>query len=107
MQPEIYYSYGKRYTQMQLRTSRKKTLLPCMECWWHSDSAHVSHHCDLGSIPAPCSYLIKVTLVTCEKSIVIQFDFTKHHRFSPGTPVSSCSNSGRTAQVADRIIQYK
>ena len=37
--------------------------------------------------------MIKVTLVTCEKSVV-QFDSTKHHRFSPGTPVSSYSNTG-------------
>ena len=36
---------------------------------------------------------IKVTLVTCEKSVV-QFDSTEHRRFSPGTPVSSCSNTG-------------
>ena len=54
---------------------------------------HVSHHCGLGSILAPCSYLNKVNLVTCEKSVV-QFDSTKHRRFSPGTPVSSCSNTG-------------
>ena len=47
------------------------------------------------SIPAPCRYLIKVTLVTCEK-IVLQFDSTKHRRFSPGTLVSSCSNTGPT-----------
>ena len=51
------------------------------------------HHCDLGSIPASCSYLIKVTLVTCDKS-VIQCDSFKHRRFSPGTPVSSYSNTG-------------
>ena len=38
---------------------------------------------------APCSYL----LVTCEKSVV-PFDSTKHRRFSPATPVSSCSNTG-------------
>ena len=43
--------------------------------------------------PAPCRYLIKVIFVTCEKSVV-QFDSTKHHRFSPGTPVSSFSNTG-------------
>ena len=48
---------------------------------------------DLSSIPAPCSYLIKVTFVTCEKSVV-QFDSTKHVRFSLGTSVSSCSNNG-------------
>ena len=55
---------------------------------------HVSsHHCDKGSISAPCSYLNKITLVICDKSVV-QFDSTKHRRFSSGTPVSSCSNTG-------------
>ena len=39
------------------------------------------------------SYLIKVTSVTCEKSVV-QFDSTKHRRFSLGTQVFSCSNTG-------------
>ena len=53
---------------------------------------HVSHHCDQGLIPAPCSYLIEVTLVTCEK-YVVQFDSTKNHRFSPGTSVSSSRNT--------------
>ena len=48
---------------------------------------------DCSSIPPPCSYLIKVTFVTCEKSVV-QFDSIKHRRFSPDTPVSSCSNTG-------------
>ena len=62
-------------------------------CWWHSGSACVSHHCDNGSILALCSYLIKITFVTCEKSIV-QFDSTKQRRFSPGAPVSSCGNKG-------------
>ena len=33
----------------------------------------------------PYSYLIKVTLVTREKSDV-QFDSTKHRRFSPSPP---------------------
>ena len=51
------------------------------------------HHCNSGSIPAPCSYLVKITLVTFEKSVV-QFVSTKHRRFSPSTPVSSCSNTG-------------
>ena len=70
-----------------------------------------------GLILVPCSYVIKITLVTYEKSVV-QLDSTKHGKFFPGTPVSSCSNtglkrivpywtSGRTAQVADRVIQYK
>ena len=54
---------------------------------------HVSPTTDLDLIPAPCSYLIKVTFVTCENNVV-QFDPTKHRRFSPGTPVSSCSNTG-------------
>ena len=53
----------------------------------------VSHHSDQGSIPAPCSYVIKVAFVTCEKSIV-QFNSTKLRRFTPGTPVFSCSNTG-------------
>ena len=44
-------------------------------------------------IPASCSYLIEVTLVTCEKSVV-WFDSTKHRKFSPGTLVSTCSNTG-------------
>ena len=39
------------------------------------------------------SYLIKVTLVTCDKSVV-QFDSTKPSRFSPGTPVSSFRDTG-------------
>ena len=62
-------------------------------CWWHSCSACVSHHRDLGSIPDSCSYLIKVTFVTCEKSVV-HFVYTKHCWFSLGTQVSSCSNIG-------------
>ena len=54
---------------------------------------HVSHHCDQSLIPDLCGYLIKVTLVTHEKSVV-QFDSTKHCRFSPGVPVLSYSNPG-------------
>ena len=54
---------------------------------------HVSHHCDYGLILVPCSYLNKVTFVTCEKSVV-QFDSTKHHMFPLGSLVSSCSNNG-------------
>ena len=61
-------------------------------CWWHSGGAHVSYHCDQGSTPDPCSYLIKTILVTSEKSVV-KFVSTKHRRFSPGTPVSSNSNT--------------
>ena len=38
-------------------------------------------------------FLIKVTFVTFEKN-VLQFDSTKRRRFSPGTPVSSCINTG-------------
>ena len=78
-----------------LRTSCQGSLFnakPNMGCWWHSGNAHVRHDCDSGSIPTPCNYLIKVTLVTCEKSI-IQFDSTKHRRFSLGTPASFCSNT--------------
>ena len=47
--------------------------------WWHSDSARVSHHSYKGSISALCGYLIKVTLVTHEKSFV-QFDSSKNRR---------------------------
>ena len=55
---------------------------------------HESHHCDKGSTPALCRYiyLIKVTLFKGEKSVV-QFDSTKHCRFSPGTSVPSCSST--------------
>ena len=60
-----------------------------------------------------CGYLIKVTLVTCKKSVV-QFVSTKHRRFSPSTSVS-CSSTGpmrvvltgplgRTTYVTDRVI---
>ena len=37
-------------------------------------------------------FVIKATFVTCEKSVV-QSDSTKHRKFSPGTPVSPCSNT--------------
>ena len=40
-----------------------------VKIWWHSASARVSHHCDQGSIPAPRSYPIKATLVTCVKCV--------------------------------------
>ena len=40
-----------------------------MGCWWYSGSTCVSHHCDLGSIPASCSYLVKVIFVACEKML--------------------------------------
>ena len=40
-----------------------------------------------------CSFLVKITLVTCEKSVV-QFVSTKHRRFSPGTQVSLSSDTG-------------
>ena len=53
-------------------------------CCWDNGSACVSHHCDQASIPAPCSCLIKITSVTCEKSVV-QFVSTKHHGFSQDT----------------------
>ena len=56
-------------------------------------SARVSHYCDSGSTPAQCSYVIKVTFVTCEKGVV-RFDSTNHCRFFPGIPVSFCSNTG-------------
>ena len=44
-------------------------------------------------ISASCSYLIKVALVMCWKS-VLQFVSSKYRRFSPGSPISSCSNTG-------------
>ena len=51
-------------------------------------SPPVSHHCDYGSIPAPCSYLMKVPwsvrLKFHEKSVV-QFDSIKHSKFSHWT----------------------
>ena len=34
------------------------------------------------------------TNTTKYETSVVQFDLTKHCRFSPGTPVSSCSNTG-------------
>ena len=54
---------------------------------------HSEFYCILGSVLAACSYLIEVTLVTCEKSVV-QFDSTKHRRFSPGTMVFSFTDTG-------------
>ena len=45
--------------------------------WWHGGSASLSHHRDKGPGSDQCRLLIKVTLVTCEWS-VIQFDSTKH-----------------------------
>ena len=54
---------------------------------------HVTDHCDNGSIPAPWSCAIKVSLVTSEKSDVL-IDPTKRHKFWPGTPVFSYSNTG-------------
>ena len=56
------------------------------------DSARVSYHCDKGSISAPCRYLINATVITCGKSVA-HFNSTKYRRFSPSTPVSSCSNT--------------
>ena len=55
---------------------------------WHCGSVLVSHLCDLGLIPAPYSRLIKITKVTCERSVV-KFGSTKHRKFAVGTPVSS------------------
>ena len=53
----------------------------------------MSYLSNCGLIPAPCICLIKVTLVTCEKSVV-EFDSINHRWFSPGTSVSPCSNTG-------------
>ena len=56
---------------------------------------YVSYLSNSGLIPAPCTSLIEVTLITCEKS-VFEFDSTKHRWFSPGRSVSSCSTTGST-----------
>ena len=40
-------------------------------CWCYGSITRFSAYCDQGSIPTPCSYLNKVTLVTCEKSVVL------------------------------------
>lgn len=50
---------------------------PFRGCWWHGCILRISRHCDLGSVPAPCSCLTKVT-VTYKKSV--QFDSIKHRR---------------------------
>ena len=50
-------------------------------------------HVSLTTVTRVRFRLRAVTLVTCEKSVV-PFDATKHRRFSPGPPVSSCSNTG-------------
>lgn len=44
---------------------------------------------DYSSVPIPCSYVIKATLVFCEG--VVQFDSIKHRGFFffPGIPISS------------------
>ena len=76
--------------------------------WWCAGSTvvvRVSHHCDQGSISAAYSYLIKVTLVTCEMSVV-QFVSTKHRRFSPGNLVSSCSRGGFRQGCIGRAPPY-
>ena len=58
-----------------------------------SGERHVHYHCatTVTLIAAPCCYLIKVTSFALR---VVQFDSAKHRRFSLGTPVSSCSNTG-------------
>ena len=81
------------------------------------DGLIIVYYYNLWDVGGTVVVHLSLTLVTCEKSDV-QFDSTKRRRFSPGTPVSSCSNTGpmrggltgplgRTAQVADRVIQYK
>jgi hypothetical protein len=52
------------------------------------------HLCDPGSIPARSSYLIKNIFHIHMWEERFQLDFAKRRRFSPGTPVSSCSNTG-------------
>ena len=60
-------------------------------------SACVSHTCGhmYTSSPAPHSCLIKVTVVTCVKSVVL-FDSSKHYKFPLGTGshIYYCSNNG-------------
>ena len=83
--------------------------------WWHNSSARVSHHCDQGWVPAPCSYQIKVTLVTSEN--VVQFDspniadYIRVLRFPPVVTldplgVAPTGSLGRTTQLTDRVIQF-
>ena len=81
-------------------------------------STRTFHLCDPGSIPAQCCYQIKIPswLHVWE---CFQFDSIKHRRFSPGTPVSSCTNTGpmrdgpywtsreNSLVMTDRVIQYK
>ena len=43
----------------------------------------VSAITDSGSIPALCNWLFKITVVTCEKTVV-QFDFKMHCIFFSG-----------------------
>lgn len=52
---------------------------------WRNGSARDSHHTDQGSIVAQRYYLIKITFVICEKS-VLQFDSTKNRKFFSGYP---------------------
>ena len=56
-------------------------------------SARVFHHCDLGSIPAPCSCLVKVSLSHVRR-VLSTLTLPSIAGFSLGTPVSSCSNTG-------------
>ena len=69
---------------MAQRQQRSRKFLPYL--FLRSGGAHVSHQCYKCLTPAPWKYLIEVTLVTSEKSVV-QFDSTKHRRFPPSTPV--------------------
>ena len=75
--------------------------------------------CDPGSTPAQCSYQIKIPPwnSTLEKS-VSSLTLPKHRRFSPGTPVSFCTNTWlmrdgpywtsreNSLVMTDRVIQY-
>ena len=71
-------------------------------------STRAFHLCDPGSTPAHRM-----------SEECFQFDSTKHRRFSPGTPVSSSTNTGpmrdgtywtsreNSLVMTDRVIQYK
>ena len=62
-------------------------------CWWHNGSDVSLITVTRFRFRSRAVIWLKVTFVICEIS-VDQFDSTKHRKFSPGTPVSSCSNTG-------------
>ena len=87
----IFQKYGEK-TQWSYRFRPKPTCLLTGRCWWHSGSGRVSHHCDWSSIPAPCNYLLKLSWSHVRR-MLSSLTLTKRRRFSPGTPVSSSSNT--------------